>query len=140
VAGERSPFSAKSTRVLLVLMLASSAGVHAALVPTHVGEGALVAGGFALSSAALAATAAFADTSGRPEAYWLAALLLGGLLATYLASRVAIVWPLSHAEAVDAIGAATKTFEAAGLLLALRLLHKPRAAQELPARTQGAGS
>jgi hypothetical protein len=125
-------------RELLVLTLAASAGVHTALAPAHASEGALVAAAFAGSFVVLAATAAFVDRSPRREAYWLAALLFGGLLAAYLASRVTAVWPLPHAEAVDVVGAVTKTFEAAGLLSALRLLQKPRAARELPARTQGA--
>jgi hypothetical protein len=140
VAGERNPFHAESTRLPLVLILAASAGVHAALAPAHSSEGLPVAAGFALSSAALAVAAVVVDRSRRPEAYRLAALLLGALLATYLASRVTTVWPLSHAEPVDAVGLATKTFEAAGVLLALHLLHKPRAGLELSATTQGAGS
>jgi hypothetical protein len=54
-----------------------------------------------------------------------AALLLGSLLAVYAATRLVALPPLTHAEPVDALGALTKLIEATGLVLTLRLLHRP---------------
>jgi hypothetical protein len=48
--------------------------------------------------------------------------------------------PITHAEPVDPLGAATKLVEAAGLVLALRLSHTPvGSARALPKRREGAG-
>jgi hypothetical protein len=67
-----------------------------------------------------------------------AAAVLLGLIAAYVASRVGVVWPLDHREPVDGLGITTKLFEAAGLVLALRLLQTQRAAAKVPPReTQG---
>jgi hypothetical protein len=73
--------------LFLVLTLAASAGVHATLAPMHVAEGAGVLIMFGLSAAVLGATAVAVDRCPRPAAYSLAALVLGTLLAAYLASR-----------------------------------------------------
>jgi hypothetical protein len=124
----------------LVLTLAASAGIHAGLVPAHAGEGTTVALLFALSAAALAATALLVDRTRRPGAVAAAAVLLLTLIVIYAASRLTVVWPLEHAEPVDALGALTKLLEAAGLVLALRLLRvHAGSTQDLPARQQGAG-
>ena len=126
----------RRARELLILSLAASAGVHAALVPPHVEEGALVAVMFVLSAVALAATALFVDRRPCSAAYTTAALLLGGLLAASWGSRLTAIWPLLH---VDLVGAITKLFEAAGLVLALSLRQTPAGSRrELAARTQGA--
>jgi hypothetical protein len=128
------------TRGLLVAGLAASAGAHAGLTPAHVAEGVPVAVLFAVSAAALAVTAVIVDRSRRQAAYSLAAVLLGGLLVAYAASRVMALWPLEHREGVDAVGALTKLVELAGLVLALHLLHSPAdGVQELFARHEGAG-
>jgi hypothetical protein len=127
-------------QLLLTLALSASAGLHAGLVPAHATEGTAVAAGFAASAAALAATALLVDRARRPAAYAAAAALLTTLLVLYAASRIAVVWPLDHAEPVDALGAVTKLLEAVGLVLALRLLRiHAGSARELPARQQGAG-
>jgi len=123
-----------------VLALAASAGVHAALVPAHAAEGAWVAAMFAVAAIGLAATAVLVERTRRPATCSPAALLLGALLAAYAVSRVTTLWPLPHAERIDVLGAVTKLLEAAGLLLALLLMQRPRAADVLPARHQGAGS
>jgi hypothetical protein len=127
----------RRAREVLVLTLAASAGAHAALAPAHAAEGAAVAAMFALSAVVLAAAAIVVDRHRLPAADSVAALLLAGLLTAYFASRLTTLWPLAHPEPVDSLGALTKLVEAAGLLLALRLLQKPRAAQELPARHEG---
>jgi hypothetical protein len=56
------------------------------------------------------------------------------------ATRLVVLPPLTHPEPVDAVGAITKLVEAAGLVLALRLLHTPAGrAKALPALREGAG-
>ena len=126
-------------RQILVLTLAASAGAHAALVPAHAAESHVVAAGFALSALALAIVALHVDRSDRPGAAVAAALLLATLLLAYAATRVAAVWPLAHAEPVDAIGAVTKLVEVAGLVLAVRLAKAQAGGSRLSARHEGAG-
>jgi hypothetical protein len=54
--------------------------------------------------------------------------------------RPVVLPPLTRPEPVGAVGAVTKLVEAAGLLLALRLLHTPAGrAKALPALREGAG-
>ena len=138
---DAQPKRARSTRRLLVVACASSAGLHGALVPTHASEGQAIGGLFALSALLLIAVALVIENSADLRAVATAAVLLAALLAIYGASRAVAVWPLEHAEPIDAIGAVTKLFEAAGLLLALGLLQIQRtAAKELPASTEGVDS
>ena len=128
------------TRQLLVLALAASAGVHLALVPTHAAESPPVGAMFALSALMLAALALLVDRRAGPVTPMAAALLLGSLLALYAGSRVVAVWPLEHSEPVDPVGALTKLFEAAGLVLALRLMQTPTGSvRRLPDQREGAG-
>ena len=125
---------------LLVLALAASAGVHAALVPAHAAETPLPGAMFALSALALAGVALWVDHTSGPVALAAAVLLLSSLLAAYAATRLVALPPLAHTEAVDALGTATKLVEAAGLVLALRLFHTPAGhATVLPAEREGAG-
>ena len=126
-------------RQLLVLAVAGSAGVHAALAPAHAAEGPAVALMFGLSAGLLGAVAVGVDRAGRPLVYALAAVLLAGLLTTYAASRLTALWPLAHAEHVDAIGLLTKLLEAAGLVSALCLLWTPADGTGAVRPTEGAG-
>ena len=113
-----------------MLALAASAGAHAALVPSHAAERPLTGMLFAVSALALAGVSVMVDRSERRVVVVAAVLLLGGLIALYVASRMVVVWPLSHVEEVDAAGAVTKLLEAAGLLLALSLLRVPSGSDE----------
>jgi hypothetical protein len=125
---------------LLVLVLAASAGVHAALVPGHAAKSFAAGALFAVSALALAALALAVDRSDGMRTVAAAALLLCLLLAAYAATRVAVLWPFDHAEPVDVLGALTKLLEAAGLVLAVRLLHAQAGSHtRLSARTEGAG-
>ena len=122
----------------LVIACAWSAGLHAALVPDHWAESDAAGVAFALSALMLLAVALAVERVGGQRAAGAAALLLAALLAIYVASRLTPVWPLEHAEPVDAVGAVTKLFEAIGLVLALGLLQTPRrAVKELSAATKG---
>ena len=125
-------------RSVLVLVLAGSAGVHAALTPSHAAGAPLAALLFAASASLLTALAVLLDRSERPAVIVTSALVLGALLALYVASRLVVVWPLEHAEPVDAIGVITKLLEAAGLVLALRLLQAAGGSEPtLPALREG---
>lgn len=128
-------------RSALVLALAGSAGAHAALAPSHAAGAPLAGLLFASAALALAALAVLADQSERPAVIVASALVLGALLALYVASRLIVVWPLEHAEPVDAIGVITKLCETAGLVLALGLLQATRGSREtLPALREGVAS
>jgi hypothetical protein len=130
--------SARAQR-LLVLALASSAGVHGALVPAHSAEAPLMGALFALS-ALLLATLTVGVTRARGAAVLgVAALLLTALLAAYVATRFVALPPLTHSEPVDLLGVITKLIEAGGLLLALRLLGTRAGGVPLSALHEGAG-
>jgi hypothetical protein len=111
---------------LLVLVCAASAGVHAVLAPSHLREGPALGLGFAVAAIALAAVAIALDR--RPHstrARHAAALLLGALIAAYVATRVTAVPILGeHRESLDAVGAVTKLIEAIGLALAIKPTNK----------------
>jgi len=108
--------------------------------PSHAAERPLTGMLFAASALALAGVSVMVDRSERRDVVVAAVGLLGALIALYVASRMVVVWPLSHVEAVDAVGVVTKLFEAAGLLLALSLLRIPSASGEtLRAVREGAG-
>jgi hypothetical protein len=79
-----------------------------------------------------------ADRSDRRAVIVAITLVLGALLALYVASRPVVVWPLEHAEPVDPVGVITKLHETAGLVLALGLLQAARGSDEtLPALREG---
>jgi len=125
-------------RSALVLALAGSAGVHAALTPSHAAGAPLTALLFAASALALAVVAVLVDRTERRAVIAASALLLGALLALYVASRLVVVWPLEHTEPVDAIGVITKLLETAGLVLAMGLLQAATCSEPtLPALREG---
>ena len=122
-----------------MLALAASAGAHAALTPSHAAGAPLAALLFAAAALALTALAVLVDRTQRPLVIVAGALVLGVLLALYVASRLVVVWPLEHAEPIDAVGVITKLFETAGLVLALGLLQAARGSEQtLPALQEGA--
>lgn len=116
-------------RDLVIVACAISAGIHAALSPGHVEDGAAASGGFVVSAALLAALAVSLT---RHESVWLlaaAAVLLSGLIATY-ALAVTTGIPLLHPtpEQLDGLGLLTKAVELAGLGAAVHLLRPQVAA------------
>ena len=123
----------------LVLALASSAGVHGALVPAHAAEAPLLGAMFALSALLLAGIALRIDRGAGPVAFTAAVVLLAALLAAYVATRFVALPPVPHVEPVDLLGVATKLIEAGGLVLALRLLGTRAGGAALPALHEGAG-
>jgi len=131
--------SARGMEKALVLALASSAGVHGALVPTHGAEAPLLGAMFALSALLLAGIALRVDRAPGPLVLSVAVVLLAALLAAYVVTRFVALPPVPHAEPVDLLGAATKLIETGGLVLALRLLGTRAGGAALPALHEGAG-
>jgi len=115
-------------RMLLVVVCAVSAGIHAALAPEHYAESAAAGNGFVVAAVLLGALAVALIL--RPDsvpAVAAAALVLVGLLVAY-ALAITTGLPVLHPEpeAVDGLALATKAIEAAGLLAALRLVITPQ--------------
>ena len=111
------------TAILVVLAAAVSAGIHAGLIPEHLGEMPLL--GVSFIFAVLVLLAIGAAVAIRPEAQLsasLAALLFAGLILAYVASRTTglpVFEP--EPERVDAIGIVTVAVQLVGLLAALWL-------------------
>ena len=117
-------------RDIVILACAISAGIHGALVPDHFDEGIGAGLGFAAATVLLAAlVVALTLRPARALALTAAAALFAGLLASYaLATTTGL--PVLHPdpEPVDGLALATKAIEAIGLLAALHLLPRGRAA------------
>src|ERR671910_1611758 len=124
---------------LLALTLASSAGIHAALVPTHAAETPLLGALFALSALLLAALTVGVAHAPGAVALGAAGLLLGALLVAYVAARFVALPPLTHSEPVDVLGVATKLIEAGGQVLAPRSLGTPPGGAPPPPLHEGTG-
>jgi hypothetical protein len=113
--------SASARAHLLILACAVSAGAHAVLAPAHFQEAPALGVGFGAAAVVLAALAVTLDR--RPQsrpALNGAALVLGGLIVAYAASRT-VGLPLlgEHREPLDAVGVGTKLIEAFALALAV---------------------
>jgi hypothetical protein len=111
---------------IVVLACAVSAGIHAGLIPAHVGESWSLGAAFALA-ATLAAVVAVGLR--RSSGVWppaAAAVLLAGLIAAYAVSCAVGLPQLGvHAESPDVLGLGTKTIEAVGLIAAVLLCIRP---------------
>ena len=109
---------------LVVLACAVSAGIHAALTPSHFDEGTGVGLGFAGATAALAGIVVW--LTWRPASTVVlaaAAATLSGLLGSYalaITTGVPLLHP--HHQSVDGLALATKAIEVVGLLAATSLL------------------
>lgn len=121
----RSQPLAEPGRGLLVFICAASAGAHAGLVPAHLNGEPRLGAAFLVSAALLAAAAtAVAAAPGDRRVVGVAVLLLAGLVLAYLASRTTGIPVLDpEPEALDAVGVATTSVEAGGVVVALWLSH-----------------
>jgi hypothetical protein len=115
-----------TARCVAVVACAVSAGVHAGLVPAHLGESRALGVAFALSALVLLwAAASLAEPNAPPARAGAVAALLGGLIAAYMASRtVGLPVPGTHVEPVDAVGLVTQLLQGAGLCAALWLCQR----------------
>jgi len=112
---------------------AVSAGIHAALAPEHLAERTAAGLGFVSASVLLLALAVTLTLRPNGPALVGAVLVLACLIGSYLLATTSGL-PLLHPdpEAVDRLALLTKAIEAAGLIAAVHLLRRPRAARALP--------
>lgn len=113
---------------VVVVTCASSAGVHAALVPEHLREAPALGWSFVVSviGLVLVAGALAARPDSRPAAL-LAVVLLGGLIGAWVAATTTGLPGLHpEAEPVDPVAVATKGVEALGLVVAAVLTRPTR--------------
>jgi hypothetical protein len=111
--------STSTTRDLVIVAGAVSAGVHAALAPSHFHESIPEGVGFVVAAGLLAvsiAVLAYRPTSGAAPIG--AALVFVGLIASYAFAVT------TRLERADRLGLATKLVELAGLVLALDLTRR----------------
>jgi hypothetical protein len=110
----------RSLRGAVALVCAASAGVHAALVPTHLREGTLIGAAFVLSVVLLASAALWVRTA-RGPAYRVAAVLLGTAGCYLLSRTTGLPWLIPDPEPVDAVGTLTSLAEVAAAVAVLGL-------------------
>jgi hypothetical protein len=110
-------------RDLVIVTCAVSAGIHGALVPAHLAEGAAAGSAFAASAALLAGLAVALTRSAAPAAPAGAAAAFAALIVAY-GLAVTTGLPLVHPEPEPVGGLAlfTKAVEATGLVAATDLL------------------
>ena len=123
-------------RDVLIVSCAISAGIHGALVPEHLAEGAGPGGGFLASTVVLTVLVVALSLGAGERAVLGGATVLAGLIVAYgLAVSTGV--PLLHPEAepVDGLGLVTKAVEAFGLVAAVALLGRPAGLLHLQERT-----
>jgi hypothetical protein len=129
------------TATRVVLAAAVSAGIHAGLVPEHLGE--MPPLGVSFIVAVLTLLAIAAAVAIRPEAQIpasLSAFLFAGLILAYVASRTTGLPVLEpEPERVDAIGIVTVAVQFVGLLAALWLTASTAAGISIDASTEPEG-
>jgi hypothetical protein len=111
-------------RNVVAACCAASAGVHAALVPEHLEEHAVLGTGFAVAAVlSFASALAFsARRAASPLAAPATALLLVALIGAYALSRtVGLTLIGAEVEHVDAVGVVTQVVQVGGLAAALVL-------------------
>ena len=112
---------------LVVIACAVSAGIHGALVPEHFEEGTGAGIGFVVATAALVAIVVRLTRRSGRGALAAAAVLLGGLIASYgLAVTTGLPFLHPEPEPLEGLALTTKAVEAVGLFAAASLLRRPR--------------
>jgi hypothetical protein len=116
-------------RDAVVIACAISAGIHAALAPSHFAEGAGAGGGFLASAVLLAVLVAVLRRRETGTVLLATIAVLTGLIGSYALAVTSGV-PLLHPEPESVTGLAliTKAVEIAGVLAALHLLWRGRPA------------
>ena len=120
-------------RDVVILACAISAGIHAALVPSHLEEGNAAAAGFAASAVLLGVLAVALTRSSRPLLFAAAAAVFTGLIASYalaVTTGVPLIHP--HREPLEGLAVFTKAVELVGLLAAVQLLPRPHLVASQP--------
>jgi hypothetical protein len=119
-------------RDVVIVACAISAGIHAALFPSHLEEG-NAAAGFAASAVLLGVLAVAVTRSSRPLLFAAAAAVFTGLIASYaLAVTTGVPLLHPHREPVEGLAVFTKAVELVGLLAAVQLLPRPHLVASQP--------
>jgi hypothetical protein len=111
---------------IVILTCAVSAGIHAALVPDHFGEGAGAGTGFVVATVLLALLAVILTRRPSQPALIATILVFAGLIASYalvLTTGLPVLHP--DVEAIDGLALFTKAAEALGLIAAASLVRRP---------------
>jgi hypothetical protein len=111
---------------IIVLTCAVSAGIHAALVPDHFGEGTGAGVGFVVATVMLAVLAVILTRRPSQLAFVATVLVFAGLIVSYglvLTTGLPVLHP--DVEAVDGLALFTKAVEALGLFTAATLIRWP---------------
>jgi hypothetical protein len=111
---------------IVILTCAVSAGIHAALVPDHFGEGTGAGVGFVVATALLALLAVALTSRPSQLALGVTILVFAGLIVSYalvLTTGLPVLHPA--VEAVDGLALFTKAVEALGLITAASLVRRP---------------
>jgi hypothetical protein len=109
---------------VIILTCAVSAGIHAALVPDHFGEGAGT--GFVVATVLLGLLAVILTRRPSQLALIATTLVFAGLIISYalvLTTGLPVLHP--DVEAVDGLALFTKAVEALGLITAASLVRRP---------------
>lgn len=108
---------------MVVFACAASAGIHAGIVPEHLREEPRLGIAFIVAVLALIATgSAMAVRPSAAPVAWTAAIVLGGLILGYIASRTTGIPVLApDREAIDGVGVVAVGIELLGLICALVL-------------------
>jgi hypothetical protein len=115
-------------RDVVIVACAISAGIHAALAPGHLAEGAAPGASFVAAAALLAGLVLALTRAVSAAALAGAAALLGGLIASYgLAVTTGLPLLHPHPEPVGGLALFTNAVELAGLLASVRLLRRRQA-------------
>jgi hypothetical protein len=111
-----------TARWLAAVVCAGSAGVHAALVPEHLHESALLGAAFALDAVLLAVAATRVGRPRSRNASAVACLLAGTALAYVLSRTTGVPVLVTAPEPLDGLGALTTSSELVGVLACLLLI------------------
>ena len=111
---------------IVILTCAVSAGIHAALVPAHFGEGTGAGTGFVVATVLLALLAIVLTRRPSQLALITTVLVFAGLIVSYalvLTTGLPVLHP--DVEAVNGLALFTKAVEVLGLITAASLVRRP---------------
>jgi hypothetical protein len=111
---------------VVILTCAVSAGIHAALVPDHFGEGTGAGTGFVVAACLLALLAVILTRRPSQPALVATIAVFAGLIVSYalvLTTGLPVLHP--DVEAVEGLALFTKAVEALGLITAASLVRQP---------------
>jgi hypothetical protein len=124
--GDRPMTFAELRIDIVILVCATSAGVHGALVKDHLREGTGAGVGFVVATVLLAVVALILTHNQAPFVVGGTAVILAGLIVSYalvITTGVPVLHP--DVEAVNGLALFSKTIEVLGLVTATSLIRRP---------------